>query len=473
MKRRGAAGTLLLPAGDLVLVVLAFLLGWWLRHFALAGPLDSLLGMPGEFRLDMLQYVISGTVMGVIEVVMLLAFGVYHREYGLAQIEELAWILRSTFMAVVITFAFTFATRQLLFSRFVLLFAFPSAALSVAVWHWLFHRISRTWALRKGRGIRVAVYGTGSGSSAAELASFMENRASVPYRIAGFPSPPEGLDSAGKAASVLTWMHANDVSELVLADPDIPREDVSALVYMCEHEGFSYKLAADVFDLVSMTARVVHMGGTTMVESVPPPLGGGRSVLKRVLDLSIAVPAVILLLPLGLAVSAAIVLDTGFPVFYGQTRLGRGNRPFRMMKFRSMKVGAHEMRYQLQTANEATGPLFKMRRDPRVTRVGGFLRKWSIDELPQLFNVIAGSMSLVGPRPPLREEVEDYTERHLKRLQTIPGITGVWQVSGRSNLGFGEMIKLDLYYVDNWSIWMDVAILLLTLPAVLVRKGAY
>ena len=471
MKRRGAAGTLLLPAGDLILVVLAFVLGYWLRHYALADPLDRLLGIPGDFRLDILQYIISGTVMGIIEVVMLQAFGVYQREYGLAQIEELAWILRSSFMAVVITFAFTFATRQLLFSRFVLLFAFPAASLSVALWHWIFHRMSRRIALKRGRGIRVAVYG--SGVLASELASFMEKRASVPYEIAGFPEASEGDDPPEKAAAVREWMRSGEVSELVIADPNLPREEVSALVYMCEHEGFSYKLAADVFDLVSMTARVVHMGGTTMVESVPPPLEGGRRMMKRVLDLAVSIPMAIILFPIGLVVAAAVVLETGFPVFYSQTRLGRGNRPFRMLKFRSMRVGAHDRRLELEGANEASGPLFKIRDDPRVTGVGRFIRKWSIDELPQLYNVITGSMSLVGPRPPLREEVEDYTERHLKRLQTIPGITGVWQVSGRSNLSFSEMIKLDLYYVDNWSIWMDISILILTVPAVLVRKGAY
>jgi len=144
-----------------------------------------------------------------------------------------------------------------------------------------------------------------------------------------------------------------------------------------------------------------------------------------------------------------------------------------MLKFRSMRQGADKEKTELKNVNEAAGPLFKMRRDPRVTGIGRFIRKWSIDELPQLVNVITGSMSLVGPRPPLPEEVESYTERQLKRLQTIPGMTGVWQISGRSSLSFREMIKLDLYYVDNWSIWIDLSIMILTLPAVLTRKGAY
>jgi lipopolysaccharide/colanic/teichoic acid biosynthesis glycosyltransferase len=138
-----------------------------------------------------------------------------------------------------------------------------------------------------------------------------------------------------------------------------------------------------------------------------------------------------------------------------------------------MRVGADSERQRLRERNEASGPLFKIRRDPRVTRVGAFLRKWSLDELPQLLNVLAGRMSLVGPRPPLPEEVEQYSEKQLKRLRALPGITGVWQVSGRSELGFEDMVKLDLYYVDNWSIWMDLSIMLLTLPAVLSSRGAY
>jgi exopolysaccharide biosynthesis polyprenyl glycosylphosphotransferase len=251
------------------------------------------------------------------------------------------------------------------------------------------------------------------------------------------------------------------------------RAEVARIIYDCERNDIAYKLVADIFALVSLTTRVVHLGGTTMIESVPPPLSGSRVLVKRALDLLITVPLIVLLLPAGLLIAAAIVVDSGFPVFYRQTRLGRENRPFTILKFRSMRVGADSERQRLRERNEASGPLFKIRRDPRVTRVGAFLRKWSLDELPQLLNVLAGRMSLVGPRPPLPEEVEQYSEKQLKRLRALPGITGVWQVSGRSELGFEDMVKLDLYYVDNWSIWMDLSIMLLTLPAVLSSRGAY
>lgn len=466
----------LLPLGDAVLVVGIFLLGFWLRHYILSDFLTGLFGTTADFRLSASHYLISGAVMGAIEVIMLSAFGVYRKEFGLAHIEELAWILRSSFMAVVITFAFSFVTRQLFFSRFVLVFAFPSTAVVLSLWHYTFHRIARNSARRSGKQIRVVMYG--SGELARELAEFMEKRASIPYCVSGFvrsesAGESDGMESCCKRGEMFEWLSANNVSELIIADPDISREERSDLIYRCEQEGISYKLVADVFTLVSLTTRVVHMGGTTMIESVPPPLSGSKRILKRVLDVVFTILITIVFLPLMLITAAAIAITSGFPILYVQTRLGADNRPFRMIKFRSMRQGAHTEKESLTDRNESTGPLFKIRNDPRTTPVGRLIRKWSIDELPQLLNVLVGRMSLVGPRPPLPEEVQEYSEKHMKRLQTIPGITGVWQVSGRSSLGFEEMVKLDLYYVDNWSVWMDIAILLLTPVAIFSRRGAY
>jgi exopolysaccharide biosynthesis polyprenyl glycosylphosphotransferase len=462
--------------GDLLLVILAFLAGYWLRHYLLDDLLSSLLGMGNDFRLSFETYLLSGAVMGMIEVIMLQAFGVYRQTYGLAHLEEMAWILRSSFMAVVVTFAFTFATRQLYFSRFVLLFAFPAAALAVAVWHWLYRRIARSVFHRRRRLIRAAVVGTGP--TARDVARHITERSPMPYTLVGFLRPRTGagedvVEEVTEAENAAEWALSASVEELILADPAMDRAEVARIIYDCERNDIAYKLVADIFALVSLTTRVVHLGGTTMIESVPPPLSGSRVLVKRALDLLITVPLIVLLLPAGLLIAAAIVVDSGFPVFYRQTRLGRENRPFTILKFRSMRVGADSERQRLRERNEASGPLFKIRRDPRVTRVGAFLRKWSLDELPQLLNVLAGRMSLVGPRPPLPEEVEQYSEKQLKRLRALPGITGVWQVSGRSELGFEDMVKLDLYYVDNWSIWMDLSIMLLTLPAVLSSRGAY
>ena len=169
----------------------------------------------------------------------------------------------------------------------------------------------------------------------------------------------------------------------------------------------------------------------------------------------------------------AIRLDSGGPVLYASPRVGRDGRPFAMYKFRSMVVGADEQKEALRELNEADGPMFKIRDDPRLTPVGRVIRRLSLDELPQIYNVLRGQMSLVGPRPPLPEEVAAYKPWHQQRLAVVGGLTGLWQVSGRSDLTFDELCLLDIYYIENWSLALDVRILLQTVPHLLSRRGAY
>jgi lipopolysaccharide/colanic/teichoic acid biosynthesis glycosyltransferase len=195
---------------------------------------------------------------------------------------------------------------------------------------------------------------------------------------------------------------------------------------------------------------------------------------KRVIDVVVA--SVVLLLLSWLFAALAVLIwieDRGGPPFFEQTRVGRGGRHFKMLKFRSMRPDADERLGDLLGHNEAEGPIFKMRRDPRRTRVGALMRRWSIDELPQLWNVVKGDMSLVGPRPATPREVAQYEEWQLHRLDTLPGITGLWQVSGRSELGFSEQVLMDIMYIENWSLGLDLRILLRTVPAVLSGKGAF
>jgi lipopolysaccharide/colanic/teichoic acid biosynthesis glycosyltransferase len=179
------------------------------------------------------------------------------------------------------------------------------------------------------------------------------------------------------------------------------------------------------------------------------------------------------MLPICAVIALAIRLESVGPIFYKQVRIGKNGNPFNCYKFRSMVVDADLRRDELGCINEASGPLFKVRKDPRLTRVGRFIRRYSLDELPQLFNVLRGDMSIIGPRPNLPKEVEQYQEWHKKRLSVTPGITGLWQVSGRSDLTFDEMVLLDIYYVENWSLGLDLNILLRSIPAVIFGKGAY
>jgi len=202
-------------------------------------------------------------------------------------------------------------------------------------------------------------------------------------------------------------------------------------------------------------------------------LTGADWALKRAFDIAVSVAVALVGLPLWLLIALAIKLDSRGPIFYLDRRVGVGEREFAMMKFRTMVAGADRMQTALEGRNEAEGALFKIRDDPRVTRVGAVLRRLSFDELPQVINVLRGEMSLVGPRPlPLRDHrmLEDW---HRQRYNVLPGITGLWQISGRSNLSFDDLVRLDFYYLENWSIWLDVAILVKTIPAVLTRRGAY
>lgn len=197
------------------------------------------------------------------------------------------------------------------------------------------------------------------------------------------------------------------------------------------------------------------------------------AAVKRFIDITLSLISLAVLLPVFLATALAIKLDSNGPVFYAQFRAGINGRPFRMFKFRSMCADADLKQKELLACNEKDGPIFKIMDDPRVTRVGRFIRRFSIDELPQFINVLYGHMSLVGPRPPLLSEVEQYQKHHLGRLVVKPGLTCYWQISGRSNISFDEWVRLDLAYINNRTILVDIKILLLTIPAVLSGKGAY
>lgn len=196
-------------------------------------------------------------------------------------------------------------------------------------------------------------------------------------------------------------------------------------------------------------------------------------VAKRTIDIGLCASGVALLSPFLVIVAIAIKLDTRGPVFFKQVRVGKNQKPFRCLKFRSMTADAEKRRNEIAHLNEVDGPVFKIRNDPRVTRVGVLIRKLSIDELPQLFNVLRGEMTLVGPRPPIPAEVEKYEDWMLRRLSVTPGITCIWQISGRSNISFEQWMRMDLQYIDTCSIRKDISILLRTIPAVLFGRGAY
>jgi len=218
-----------------------------------------------------------------------------------------------------------------------------------------------------------------------------------------------------------------------------------------------------------------HLAGIPLIDVRRAQLGAGARIIKRLIDMILAAMVLAVVSPILLATALAIKLDSPGPVLANQQRVGKNGRTFTFFKFRSMYVGAEKNRDALAEKHGVVAPrIFKDRHDPRRTRVGRFIRKWSIDELPQLLNVLCGDMSMVGPRPPLPAEVAFYEQHHFKRFEVPGGITGLWQVSGRSDIeSFEEIIIMDTYYVDNWSLALDFRILLRTIVAVLARTGAY
>ncbi len=268
---------------------------------------------------------------------------------------------------------------------------------------------------------------------------------------------------------------ASGASEVVVAlDPE-DRALLPEVTKLLSLAHVPFRVVPSLFEESYHSAELMGYAELPVIDVDVDPLDRVERVFKRALDVAVSTTLMVLgFIPVVLLI-AAIKLDSRGPVFYKQARIGRNGRRFLMYKFRTMVVGADALIEDLQDKNEkgAGGQLFKMKEDPRVTRVGRFLRKWSLDELPQVINVYKGEMSLVGPRPPLPREVENYSSEHYCRLRGLPGITGLWQVSGRSDLTFEEMVKLDKYYLDNWSLRLDLWIIAKTFVAVLARKGAY
>jgi exopolysaccharide biosynthesis polyprenyl glycosylphosphotransferase len=247
---------------------------------------------------------------------------------------------------------------------------------------------------------------------------------------------------------------------------------VNRLTRRLTDAGYHVALSSGLRDIDIVRFRAQDIGGHTLIYVEQTMRDGWRAIAKRVFDVSLSIVALILFAPLLLAAVIAIRIESKGGVLFAQERVGRDGRPFRMIKLRTMVADADARKAELAERNEADGPMFKIANDPRITKVGAFLRKLSIDEIPQFVNVLRGEMSVVGPRPALRAEVEQWTEDVHDRLRVLPGITGMWQVSGRSDTTFDEYKRLDLFYVDNWSLAHDLRIVARTFTVVLAGRGA-
>ncbi len=286
----------------------------------------------------------------------------------------------------------------------------------------------------------------------------------------GEPGLPLLATDVDDLAAVLARVRPHEV---LLAEADFDEATVLRVVDIAHRAGVRVTLAPTTTELLVQRGEYVPGQGIPLFELRPPTLSGVAWVVKRTFDLTMAGTLTVVGIPVWALVAVLIRLDSRGPVFYVDRRIGVGEREFGMLKFRTMAVDAAEQQAALEAENEASGALFKIRDDPRVTRVGRVLRRLSLDEIPQLANVLRGEMSLVGPRPlPLRDHAL-LDEWHRARYRVLPGMTGLWQISGRSALDFDDLVRLDFTYIENWSLWSDVSIITKTIPAVILARGAY
>ncbi len=339
----------------------------------------------------------------------------------------------------------------------------------------LYERI--TAVILRAAGYQRRAVLVGRGKHIGDVAHALADAPHSPIEVVGFlapgPLPANGLRPLGTLDDLDGVLATARIDEVIIADPEFPQDDAVELVDQCHRRGVTVRLAPSTMEILIHRAEFVPGQSVPLFELSPPVFEGVDFALKRTFDIVGATLLLVALSPLLLGITLAVCATSRGPVLFRSMRRGIGQRPFACLKFRTMHTDAEERQADLEELNEASGALFKIRDDPRLTSVGRLLRRFSLDELPQLVNVLRGEMSLVGPRPLPERDYAMLEDWHRKRYLVLPGITGLWQVSGRSELDFDDLVHLDFIYLESWSLALDLTILLKTLPAVFSRRGAY
>lgn len=458
---------------DVILINIAFALAYWIRYEAQwVIPVDEVNYNPFDAY--------TGIVV-LLSLLLPIAFkieGLYDQRREASWLDEAYSIFSGTLIGIAVLVFLFFYVRPLVYSRLMLFYLFVLIVILVSLSR-LVLRLILGRLRRRGIGVeRVLIVGAGDIGR-----TVMRNMIAQPelgYQIVGFvdDDPDKRVNigrvhALGSIHDLPAVLHQQPVDQVIITLPWDSHRQIMQIIADCEGTGVRTRIVPDLFQLSLSRVQIDTLNGVPLIGVKAMSIRGWNLALKRLIDIVVSGVLLCLNAPLLFVVALLIKWDSPGPVLFRQKRVGRAGQMFTVFKFRSMRFGAENERYQLAGQNEASGPLFKIRHDPRITRAGRWLRRLSLDELPQLYNVFRGEMSLVGPRPAIPAEVEQYQEWHRRRLDVSPGMTGLWQVSGRSELTFDEMVMLDLFYAENWSLGLDFKILVRTIPTMLLGTGAY
>ncbi|MFT4049291.1 MAG: sugar transferase [Solirubrobacterales bacterium] len=385
-----------------------------------------------------------------------------------------ARILGALFKVTLVTLAFALIEGERFQSYYVFWGTFIVASALIIGARMLYDRGAEQLEDAFGRERRAVIVGTNQQIEA--VAEALERAPVRRIKPVGFSTLEERADNGLRNLGPLDSIedHFDEIDEVIIADPTFPAAETVMLVDRCHRGGVHVRVAPTTMEILRADVAEFVPGETLpLFEIKPPVFEGAQFVVKRIFDIVVSALLIVLLSPVLFAVAAIVKLTSRGPVFFLSPRPGLGGESFNCVKFRTMVTNADSLQDELEELNEADGAIFKIRKDPRLTSVGGALRKWSLDELPQLFNVLRGQMSLVGPRPLPHRDYERLEEWHKKRYLVLPGLTGLWQVSGRSELDFDDLVRLDFLYIERWSVFLDIVIMLRTVPAVFAKRGAY
>lgn len=469
MKRSELFFSFILVPVDFLMVFLAGISAYHLRASEMATGIRPIL-----YNLPFGEFLWSLVVVAVAWLIIFAIAGLY-RARGIKRFDELNRVFFACFAGFGLIVIYIFFFREWFSSRFIILVGWLLAWAYVSLAR-LVVRFIQKQLFRYGTGVHRVVI-VGRGASADKLIREWFSHRSRGYQVVKHYDD-FSLETAQELAE---YLQIKAVDEIIQADPNLSKAEVVRLYDFADEHHLTFKYIADLLDTKVLKTEVDEVAGIPVVEVKKTTLDGWGRISKRLFDIIVSGILIIILSPIYLLTAIAIKLDSAGPVFFSRLddgsplcRIGQAGHKFRYLKFRSMVPGTDSLRYtELADRNvRDDGPMVKIKDDPRITRVGKFIRRFSIDELPELFLVFIGSMSLVGPRPHLPEEVAKYQRHHKKVLTIKPGITGLAQVSGRSDLSFEEEVKLDVYYIENWSLARDIRILLRTPMAVLRHRQA-